>query len=194
MESSKSGVTFAFPSRKHEARRVLYPNCLHCTTCDLKWMWNITQSPHSSLSISSQLKFFLDHCHPKTQVSPLHKAKSKLESLELGAVFHYLFNSDIDNTHNSLADAMAQTKIATHTKFSNFIDHAFSIHSIDEIFSKQQQKDMMKKLEPVYPVHNPWIELSTENDRSWEPPFNDKYTGPRGGGKDRPSNKLFQIA
>ncbi len=165
-------------------------------TCDLKWLWRITQSPHSSLSIPSQVKFFLDPLAviQKYKSCPLNKAKSKLESLELGAVYHYLFNSDIDNAHNSLADAIAQTKIVTHSKFCNFIDRAFSIRSIDEIFSKQQQNDMMKKLEPVHPVHDPWIELSTENNRSWEPSFNDKYTGPSGGGKCGPSNKLIEIA
>jgi hypothetical protein len=51
-------------------------------TCDLKWLWKITQAPGSRCSLPQQIKFFIDPFwvvgYFKT--CPINKTKSKIES------------------------------------------------------------------------------------------------------------------
>eukprot|EP00984_Skeletonema_dohrnii_P025625 scaffold14806_cov83-Skeletonema_dohrnii-CCMP3373.AAC.1 len=57
--------------------------------CDLKWFWEITQSPNSPYHMPPKIKYFID---PYRMISnytscQLHPKKSKIESLELGSVW-----------------------------------------------------------------------------------------------------------
>ncbi len=53
---------------------------------------------------------------------------------------------------------------------------------------------MMRKLEPVRPVHDPWIELNKENNIQWTPHREDTYCGSQAGGRCGPSSKMVSIA
>ena len=57
-------------------------------TCDLKWLWMMTQSPRSQLSLPPQIQFFLDPLQVVRNYKgcKLHPLKSKIDSLELGCV------------------------------------------------------------------------------------------------------------
>ena len=57
-------------------------------TCDLKWIWKLTQAPNSPYLMPDVMKFFLDPLWviKKYEGCKLNPTKSKLDSLELGAV------------------------------------------------------------------------------------------------------------
>jgi len=48
-----------------------------------------------------------------------------------------------------------------------FINRKESIHTMDVMLSKQEQSDLKKVIEPLCPVHEPWVD---ENSESWKPP------------------------
>jgi hypothetical protein len=157
--------------------------------CDLTWLWQLTQAPRSTLSFPPQLKYFLDPLKVIGEYSrcPLHKSKSKLESLKLGCVWKFISGDNLNGAHNSLVDVQAQTDIVTSKYFIDFIDLSKSIRSINDIFTTTEQREMTKQLEPSRPVHKPWQEFDPENDIHWEPKESDKYTGASGGAKEGPT-------
>ena len=71
-------------------------------TCDLKWIWKLTQAPFSRCSMPTKLKYFMDPYRVIDAYSscPINKKKSKLDSYELGCVWKYL-----DSEHNNLNGA-----------------------------------------------------------------------------------------
>jgi len=88
-------------------------------------------------------------------------------------------------------DCKAQTTIVGSDMFFSFIDKTKSIYPIDEIFSKREQIEMQKRLEPAKPVHKLWVELhDNDNSSMWDLNWNDSYSGPEGGPKCGPSNAM----
>lgn len=61
-------------------------------SCDLKWIYNITQAPGSTLVMPYQIKYFLDPLliikHYKN--CKLNPMKSKLSNLSLGTIWKYI--------------------------------------------------------------------------------------------------------
>ena len=108
---------------------------LNGKTCDLTWLWQLTRAPSSTLSFPPQLKYFLDLLKVIGEYSrcPLHKSRSKLESLELGCVWKVISGDNLNGTHNSLVDVQAQTDIVTSKYLIDFIDLIKSICSINDI-------------------------------------------------------------
>ena len=49
-------------------------------------------------------------------------------------------------------------------------------------------------MEPLREIHNPWIEVTNEDDSTWKPSECDLYTGAEGGGKPGPSQKMIDTA
>ena len=84
----------------------------------------------------------------------------------------------LENAHDSMVDAKAQSKVLTDVGFVPFIDCSNSIQLITEMFLKTQQNEWRKKIEPSHPVHAPWIELTLDNTLRWEPPPLHRYDGP----------------
>jgi DNA polymerase III epsilon subunit-like protein len=150
--------------------------------CDLKWLWRLTQAPNSRYSLPENIKFFIDPYRviEKYKSCGFYKTKSKIEAYELGVVWKYDNNgTNLSGAHDSLVDVKAQTDILVHGSFVPFIDCSSSIQPINEIFSRTVQNEWRKELEPIRPVHAPWVELTNEHNIMWEPRWQDKYTGPQ---------------
>jgi hypothetical protein len=108
--------------------------------------------------------------------------KSKREAYKLGVVWEYEnHGSNLDGAYDSLVDAHAQLNILTPSSFVPFIDCTLSILPIDEMFSRTLKNEWKRELEPIPPVHAPWVELTKEHNIKWEPIWEDKNTGPWGG-------------
>ncbi len=137
--------------------------------CDMKWLWKITQAPFSPYHMPEKLKWFMDPyrvitAHP---ACGLHQSQSKLDSYELGMLWSYIHNGrNLDNMHDSLVDAVAQTDVVISKQFAPFIDRNNSIVSITQIFSNTQQNEWKKKMEPECEVHLPWKEQTAESNIS----------------------------
>jgi hypothetical protein len=58
-------------------------------TCDLKWLWKITQAPGSRCSLPQQIKFFIDPFRVVGyfKTCPINKTKSKTMSGVFGSSF-----------------------------------------------------------------------------------------------------------
>ena len=69
-----------------------------------------TIAPRSTLSFPPQVKYFFDPLKVIGEYSqcPLHKSRSKLESLELGCVWTFISCDNLNGAHDSLVDAPAQ--------------------------------------------------------------------------------------
>ncbi len=93
-------------------------------TCDMKWIWKLTQAPNSPCSMPPQIRFYMDPLkiiqHYKS--CDLNSAQRKLESLRLDVVHQYITKTSLKHAHNSLHDDRAQTTIVTSNKFMSFIN------------------------------------------------------------------------
>ena len=160
-------------------------------TCDLKWLWKLTQAPRSPYDLPETMAYFVDPLkiikqYVGCKLNPKH---SKLDSLELGVVWkHINSGANLNGAHDSLVDAKAQMDIFLHPFFVPYLNKSQSIQPIEEIFSKTEVREWKKKMEPERPVHAPWIEVTEEEDVKWEPTGSDTYTGNAGGGTVGPSS------
>ena len=124
-------------------------------TCDLKWLWKLTQAPRSSLDMPSRLKYFVDPYRAISSYASckLNPKKSKLDSLELGVVWtHIKGGTNLNGAHDSLVDVIAQTDIIVHPDFVPFINRTQSVQTISDIFTTTQQNEWKKQMEPVREV------------------------------------------
>ena len=94
-------------------------------TCDLKWIWKLTQAPQSLLNMPHKIKYFLD----PYRVMKLYKrcllnpSKSKTDGLELGTFWKFINGGEnFNGAHDSLVDVKAQTDIVIHPKCVPFFD------------------------------------------------------------------------
>jgi len=106
-------------------------------TCDLKWLWKITQAPGSRCSLPQQIKFFIDPFRVVGyfKTCPINKTKSKIESYDVGSVWKFISNANLNGAHDSLIDAKAQTDIFIHKYFAPFINRKHTVQQIDAIFT-----------------------------------------------------------
>jgi hypothetical protein len=79
-------------------------------TCDLRWIWKHTQAPRSQLSMPSQFYYFMDPLEVIQHYKgcKFHPTKSKLESLELGCVWKFITNRNLNGAHDSLGLGVVQ--------------------------------------------------------------------------------------
>jgi hypothetical protein len=153
-------------------------------SCNLKWLWKITQqAPGSCCFLPPQIKYFID---PYWVVSyfktcPMNKTKSKIDLYNVESIWKFISNTNLNGSYNSLVDSKDQTNIFLHKNFVPFIDCTHTVQPIDAIFSSTQQNKWKKMMEPEQPVHHPWIELSKTSNFVWSPPEPGSYTGPHGG-------------
>jgi hypothetical protein len=102
----------------------------NCETCDLKWLWRLTQAPYLRYSLPENIKYCLDPYRviDKYKTCAFNKTKSKIEAYELGVVWKYAnHGSNLNGSHDSLVDAHSQVNILTHSSFVPFNDCTLSI-------------------------------------------------------------------
>ena len=139
--------------------------CILCAyrgeTCDMRWIWKHCLAPRSQLNIPKQIVYFMDPLEViKAYKCPLHPVKSKLDSLELGVVYQYITGHNLNSAHDALlVDVKAQTTVITSKHYREYIDKSKSIRLVEDIFTAAEQRDMLKKMESLRPVHEPWFEL-----------------------------------
>ena len=99
-------------------------------TCDLKWLWKLTQMPISQLSLPNAFKYFIDPLRVIINYKgcKLYPSKSKLDSLELGCIWKHINDGqNLNGAHNSLVDVKAQSDVLIHPSFVPYIDQKASI-------------------------------------------------------------------
>jgi hypothetical protein len=142
-----------------------------------------------------QLRFFMD---PKFIISnytgcKLNPKHSKIESLELGVVWKYITKRNLNRAHNSLVDAAAQLDVISHQHFLPYLNKKNSLPPINDIVTKTEKWEMLKKMEPDHPVQEPWKEQTAEDNIEWEPRMEDSYNGASAGGVFGPSSSMLQL-
>jgi hypothetical protein len=132
--------------------------------CDLKWLWKICQAPGSRCLLPDKLQYHIDPYHVIQSYTSckIHPTKSKIDSLSLGVVFKFLFEEPIEGAHDSLIDCKSQTTIIINEAFAPFINRSQSVKLITQLFNISTINDWKKRMEPVRPVHEPWVELTDE--------------------------------
>lgn len=170
-------------------------------SCDLKWLWKLTQTPRSPYCLPDQQKLYMDPLYVMRHYGgcQLNMKHSRIDSYDVSVFWSYIqllrtgVVVNLDGAHNSLVDAKAQTDILLDPHFVSYINKTESIRIIDEIFSKTEQREMKKKVEPIRPVHSSWEEIGPDNNIRWEPTGRDTYHGSQGGGKVGPSSRTIQV-
>ena len=106
-----------------------------------------------------------------------------MQGHSLGVVWSYIHGGQcLENAHDSIVDAKAQTDVLIDARFVPFINHSNSVQLISKMFSKTQQNEWRKEMEPCCLVHAPWVDLTHDNTPlQWEPPPMHWYDGPHGG-------------
>ena len=78
-------------------------------SCDLKWIYKLTQALGTTLSMPHQIEYFFDPLkiikHYKS--CRLKPCKSKLNSLSFGVVWKFIKGKVLENAHNNLIDTIA---------------------------------------------------------------------------------------
>jgi len=60
-----------------------------------------------------------------------------------------------------------------------------------EIFSKTEIREWKKELEPLHPVHKPWVKMLEETNVKWEPAVDEMYMGSVDGRNVGPSSAMM---
>jgi hypothetical protein len=107
-------------------------------SCDLDWIYQLTQMPNSTLSLPPRVKYFIDPYRTIDRVKGcvLNKKKSNLESYILGAVYEKVTGKALSNAHCSLVDAKAQVTIVLCQKFRCIWKTKNSVQYISEMFTR----------------------------------------------------------
>jgi hypothetical protein len=124
----------------------------------------------------------------------LHPSKSKVESMELGIVWKFMTGLNLNGAHDSMVDVVAQLDVISHEYYLPYLNVSNSMCLIDDIFTKTERREMLKKMEPERPVHEPWKEQTAEENVSWEPRMEDSYNGAAAGGVFGPSSEILLLA
>jgi hypothetical protein len=119
---------------------------------------------------------------------------SKVEAYELGVVWKYITGCNLNGAHDSMVDVVAQLDVISHEYCLPYLNVTNSLCLIQDIFTKTERREMLKKMEPERPVHEPWQEQTVEHNIKWEPRMEDSYNGAAVGGVFGPSSALIQIA
>ena len=110
-------------------------------SCDMEWIYRLTQSPNSSLNMPPKIKYFIDPMkvikHYKS--CKLNSKHSKLETLSLSSVWKFINGRILYGAHNSLVDAKTQTDVVIHPYFIGYLNKTNSIQSVNDIFQKKTQ-------------------------------------------------------
>ena len=71
-------------------------------SCDLKWLWKLTQAPRSTLSMPTKIQYFIDPYRviQKYTKGGLHPNVSKIDSLELGVVWQFITKNNFNSIHH----------------------------------------------------------------------------------------------
>ena len=104
------------------------------------------------------MKFFLDPLRviKRYKGCKLNPTKSRLDILELGAVWKYIKGGENLNwVHDSFLDEMAQTNVLIHEYFNLYTDRGLFIQLIHEIFSKMQQAVWTKEMDSTWSLYAP---------------------------------------
>ncbi len=153
-------------------------------TCSLKWHWRLTQAPNLQYSWPENVRYFVDPCCviAKYKSCSLNETKSKTQGHVLGVMWSYINDGQcLENAHDSMVDAKAQSDVLTDVRFFPLINRSNSIQLITEMFLKSQQNEWRKEIKPCCPVHVPWVELTRDSMLQWEPPALHRYDGPNVG-------------
>ena len=100
-------------------------------TCDLKWIWRLTQVPGSPYVMPQKLKYFIDPLRAAKNYKgcKLNPAKIKWDSLELGSVWKFINDgSNLNGARNSSVDVKADTDVLLYLHFVQYTDRNISIH------------------------------------------------------------------
>ena len=111
----------------------------------------MTQSPDTIHKMPTKLRWFLDpHKVIKKYAScKVNPKKCGLQSLSLGSVWSHLNDgATLEGAHDSLVDARTQSDVLFHPHLVSFVDRKKSIVTIDEVFGKNQIRELKKELEP----------------------------------------------
>ncbi len=74
-------------------------------TCDLKWLWKLTQAPNLQYSLPENVRYFIDPCCVivKYKSCLLNKTKSKTQGHALGVMWSYINDGQcLANAHDSI--------------------------------------------------------------------------------------------
>ncbi len=126
----------------------------------------MTQAPNSQYSWPENVRYFIDPCRviAKYKSCPLNETKSKTRGHALGVMWSFINDEQcLENAYDSIVDAKAQSDVLTDARFVPFINHSNSIQLITEMFSKTQQNEWRKEIEPSRPVHAPWVEPTCDS-------------------------------
>ena len=90
-------------------------------SCDLEWLYRLTQRPTSTLLLPERVEYFFDPYHgiKNTTGCKLSKkhVKSTLYSYSLGSVYEKVTGKSLEDAHCSLADAKAQLQVVMSSEF-----------------------------------------------------------------------------
>ena len=164
-------------------------------SCDMEWLYRITQSPHATLSFPDRIKYFIDPFYQIKQSKKcgFHPYKSKLESLSLGKVYEFMSGSPLQNAHSSIVDAKAQTAILLHKEFRCILKKKHCATYITDMFATKTKKRVAIAAEPERNVHSTWT--SDNNAQSWTPGKAYTYLGGALGGSGHgPTAKVLDTA
>ena len=98
----------------------------------------------------------------------------------------------MENAHDSLMDAKAQTDVVLHPYFKGYWNKKYSISTVADMWKHKTIRKANQKDEVNWPVPNNW--KSGNEATTWEPAYINSYEGPCGGAElYGPSNSMKEV-
>ena len=109
-------------------------------------------------------------------------------------VWRYISKCNLNGAHDSMVDVVGQLDVISHEYYLPYLNVTNSLRLTEDIFTKTERREMLKKMEPDRPVHEPWQEQTAEENIEWELRMEDSYNGASAGGVFGPSSVMLTLA
>ena len=74
---------------------------------------------------------------------------------------------------------------------ATYINNDRRVPYLSDSFVNAQSRKLQRKLEPIWPVHGPWIELNIKSKPNWKPSGYNSYIGTVGGSLFEPTSAIL---
>ena len=163
-------------------------------SCDLDWIYRLTQVPQSKLSLPQRVKYFLDpyKAIDKCVGCRLNTKHSGLKSYSLSSVYEYVCKCSLSNAHCSLIDAKAQVKVILSKEFRTIWRKKNFVKYVSEMFSAKDKRRIDALNEHNRAVNKAW-KCGSQMDDYHLPDEYKYFGGSQGGIESKPSAHIIDM-
>jgi hypothetical protein len=161
-------------------------------SCDCKWLFTISEVWHKGvLSLPDNCPYFIDPMRLLHEYKGDFSEKTYADAQKhhpghsLSAIYKEAFGTTFEDTHNALADAVAQRDLCAHDGMKGLMDKNKSVQRIEEVFAVKAKKGLEMEAELTRKIPPTWNEGAGKVDSG-----HTYHAAPSGGATHGPTSKV----